>query len=149
MADDSDTRANFVELTAEIVAAYVSKNSIARTDLPALIAEVHRSLSLLAGTATPPVETKPVVPAVSIRKSVTADAITCLECGLTFKSIKRHIGTSHDMTPEQYRERWGLPRDYPMVAPAYSERRSALAKENGLGRKPGVQSKTRGKRAAT
>ena len=122
-----------IELTAEIVAAYVSNNSVAANDLPSVISQVHAAL----GGATMPVEEvveKPK-PAVSVRRSIQNDYLICLEDGQKFKSLKRHLMTHYGLTPEQYREKWELPADYPMVAPAYAEARSRLAKEMGLGQK--------------
>lgn len=122
-----------MELTAEIVAAYVSNNSVAANDLPGVISQVHAAL----GGATMPVEEvveKPK-PAVSIRRSIQNDYLICLEDGQKFKSLKRHLMTHYGLTPEQYREKWELPADYPMVAPSYAEARSRLAKEMGLGQK--------------
>ncbi len=123
-----------VELSAEIVAAYVGHNALSVTDLPKLIAEVHNALKGLQGGTQPaaPTELKPAVP---VRKSIAPDYLICLEDGKKFKSLKRHLRTHYDLSPEQYREKWGLPADYPMVAPNYSETRSRLAKDNGLGRK--------------
>lgn len=123
-----------ISLTAEIVSAYVSHNPVPANELPGLIASVQDSLSKLYPDEAPREELKPVVP---IKKSVTRDFIACLEDGKKFKSLKRHLSTKFDMTPQQYREKWNLPDDCPMVAPAYAEARSALAKEMGLGRKPG------------
>jgi predicted transcriptional regulator len=123
-----------VGLSAMIVAAYVSHNSVARTDLAGLIESTHVALSRL-GTEPATPAAAPLVPAVSIRKSVTPDAIICLEDGKAFKSLKRHLSSKYDLTPEQYRAKWGLPTDYPMVAPNYAEARSALARASGLGRK--------------
>ncbi|MCR9139460.1 MAG: MucR family transcriptional regulator [Alphaproteobacteria bacterium] len=125
-----------VELTAEVVAAYVSNNVVQSSDLAGLISNVH---SALGKTATGD-DVKPEVPAkpaVSIRKSVQDDMIICLECGQKFKSLKRHLMTYHDLTPEAYRAKWDLPADYPMVAPAYAEKRSRLAKKMKLGHKRG------------
>ena len=122
-----------IELTAEIVAAYVSNNSVAANDLPNVISQVHAAL----GGATMPTEEvveKPK-PAVSIRRSIQNDYLICLEDGQKFKSLKRHLMTHYGLTPEQYREKWDLPADYPMVAPSYAEARSRLAKEMGLGQK--------------
>ncbi|MBC7281138.1 MucR family transcriptional regulator [Hoeflea sp.] len=122
-----------IELTAEIVAAYVSNNSVAANDLPNVITQVHAAL----GGATMPLEEvveKPK-PAVSVRRSIQNDYLICLEDGQKFKSLKRHLMTHYGLTPEQYREKWELPADYPMVAPAYAEARSRLAKEMGLGQK--------------
>ena len=120
-------------LTAEIVAAYVSNNSVQAADLPALIRSVHASLAKVsAGAVEAPAEA-PKEPAVPIKKSISSDYIICLEDGKKFKSLRRHLKTAYDLTPEAYRSKWGLPHDYPMVAPAYAAQRSALAKQNGLG----------------
>lgn len=124
-----------VELSASVVGAYVSHNALSASDLPKLIAQVHQALTALNGPA--PVEVAPELkPAVPIKKSITPDYLICLEDGKKFKSLKRHLRTEYDMSPDEYRARWGLPPDYPMVAPSYSEARSALAKSIGLGRKP-------------
>lgn len=125
---------DLIEYSTDIVAAYVSHNAISPTDLPKLIADVHASLQALGAEeiAAPVEEKKPAVP---VRRSVTADYIICLEDGKKFKSLKRHLRTHYNLSPEEYREKWGLPADYPMVAPSYSATRSKLAKENGLGRK--------------
>ncbi|MEM6461281.1 MAG: MucR family transcriptional regulator [Pseudomonadota bacterium] len=120
------------ELTAEVVAAYVSNNVVQTTDLPGLIANVHSALGSTTASQAPAEKLKPAVP---IKKSVHHDYIICLENGLKFKSLKRHLMTYHGLTPDEYREKWGLPADYPMVAPAYAEARSRLAKEMGLGQK--------------
>ena len=125
-----------IGVTADIVMAYVSNNAISPTDLPRLIADVHDAILALgqsSGMIDEAVE--PAKPAVSIRKSVTRDHIVCLEDGKKFKSLKRHLQTHHNMTPEEYRAKWGLPSDYPMVAPSYSEQRSKLAVKAGLGRR--------------
>lgn len=123
-----------VEIVASVVASYAANNRMAPQDLPALILAVHQMLlQLTSGTAVQQVE--PPKPAVSIKRSVTDQFIVCLEDGLRFKSLKRHLRTAYGLTPEQYRVRWGLPHDYPMVAPAYAERRSELAKQIGLGRR--------------
>jgi len=127
-----ETNSNLVELAADVVAAYVANNNVPTSDLPALIAGIYASLSKLGGAPEGPADA-PLVPAVSIRKSVTPDAIICLEDGKSFKSMKRHLSNSYGMTPAEYRTKWGLPADYPMVAPAYAEARSALAKSMGLG----------------
>tara|TARA_R110000744_G_scaffold198837_1_gene318074 strand:+ start:575 stop:997 length:423 start_codon:yes stop_codon:yes gene_type:complete len=121
------------ELTAEVVAAYVSNNVVQTSDLPGLIANVHSALGSTSKQAVTPVEKQK--PAVSVRKSVQHEYIVCLEDGMKFKSLKRHLMTYHGLTPEEYREKWNLPADYPMVAPAYAEARSKLAKEMGLGQK--------------
>jgi predicted transcriptional regulator len=133
---------NLIEITADVVSAYVNHNSISATDLPGLIADVHSSLVALRSPAEQPApELKPAVP---LRKSVTPDFIICLEDGKKFKSLKRHIQTQYGLTPAEYREKWGLPPDYPMVAPNYSATRSQLARENGLGRKPAPKIKRSG-----
>jgi predicted transcriptional regulator len=127
-------RSSVVDQTTRIVAAYVSNNSVSAADLPRIIGEAHAAL---AGLDQPtPASRKP---AVSIKNSVTKNAIVCLEDGKSFHSLKRHLKSGHDLTPEQYRQKWGLPADYPMVAPAYSTRRSDLAKKMGLGRKPNAR----------
>ena len=124
-----------VALTAQIVAAFLSNNAMAIADLPSVIQSVHRALSDVASPPPAPVAKK-LVPAVSIKKSVTPDYIICLEDGKQLKMLKRHLATSYNMTPDEYRVRWGLPPDYPMVAPNYAAQRSSLAKSIGLGRKP-------------
>jgi predicted transcriptional regulator len=124
-----------VELTAEIVAAYVANNPVAQSDLPKLIGEVYRSLSGAANVVEHKQEQPEPKPAVPIRKSITADYIICLEDGKKFKSVKRHLRTHHDLSPEQYREKWNLASDYPMVAPNYAQARSSLAKKIGLGQR--------------
>ena len=122
-------------LTTKIVAAYISKNATQGADLPALIDQVFQSLAGVAtGSAATP--EAPPVPAVPVKKSVFADYIVCLEDGKKLKMLKRHLMTSYGLTPKAYRERWGLPPDYPMVAPSYAEKRSTLAKSIGLGRTP-------------
>jgi predicted transcriptional regulator len=118
-------------LTTEIVAAHVSNNSVAATDLPVLINQIYRSLATI-GTPAEPVLERPQ-PAVPVKKSVHQDYIVCLEDGKKLKMLKRHLKTAYGMTPEEYRERWSLPPDYPMVAPSYARQRSKLAKEIGLG----------------
>jgi predicted transcriptional regulator len=127
---------DLVELSADIVSAYVSHNAVSPSDLTRLIADVHGALRALRSNEVPaPVED--LKPAVPVRKSVAADYIICLEDGKKFKSLKRHLRTHYNLSPEEYREKWGLPADYPMVAPNYSATRSKLAKDNGLGRKAG------------
>jgi predicted transcriptional regulator len=121
-------------LTSEIVAAHVSNNTVAVGDLPQLIQQVYRSLSGIGADVAPQPE-RPV-PAVPIKKSVTPEFIICLEDGKKLKMLKRHLKTSYNMSPEAYRERWGLPADYPMVAPNYARQRSRLAKQIGLGTRP-------------
>src|SRR5258708_39658791 len=122
---------DILALTTEIVAAHVSNNTVAVADLPQLINQVYQSLSTL-GTAPAPAAERPQ-PAVRIKKSVHPDYIVCLEDGKKLKMLKRHLKTAYDMTPDDYRERWGLPAEYPMVAPNYAKQRSKLAKEIGLG----------------
>jgi predicted transcriptional regulator len=120
-----------VSMAAEIVAAYVSHNSVTPGGLPALIESVHGALTNLGAVAATP-KPEPLVPAVSVKKSITPDYLVCLEDGKKFKSLKRHLG-GLGLTPEQYRTKWGLPKDYPMVAPNYAAKRSELAKAIGLG----------------
>jgi len=131
MPDSNTLPSDKVSLSAEIVAAYVSHNSVIPGDLPVLIESIHAALTNL-GVVTAAPEPGPLVPAVSIRKSITADFLICLNDGKKFKSLKRHIG-SLGMTPDQYRRKWGLPESYPMVASNYAATRSALAKKLGLG----------------
>ena len=127
---------NLVELTVEIVSAYVSNNSVVSADLPNLIDQTLIALQQAADKASQPA--KDILnPAVPIKKSVTPDYIICLDDGKQFKSLKRHIRTHYNLTPEEYREKWGLPYDYPMVAPNYAAKRSEMAKKIGLGRKRG------------
>jgi predicted transcriptional regulator len=129
---ESVTSPNYIELCADIVSAYVSNNSVPAADLPSLLNSVYAALTKTAQGQKE--ETKAeLVPAVPARKSVTPDAIICLEDGKSFKSLKRHLRTTYDMTPEQYRAKWNLPADYPMVAPNYAKARSELAKSMGLG----------------
>lgn len=132
-----------VNLTSEIVAAHVSNNSVAVEDVSALIQNVFGALSGLGGEAEEEVRGEP---AVSVRASVKQDHLVCLEDGKKMKMLKRHLMTDHGLTPAEYRARWGLPADYPMVAPEYAERRRALAKEIGLGRSP-TQKRGRRKKA--
>ncbi|MDP3255240.1 MAG: MucR family transcriptional regulator [Bosea sp. (in: a-proteobacteria)] len=137
-----ENTAELLELTTSIVSAYVSNNNVQPADLVGLIASTYSALAGL-GSESAPAPAAALIPAVPIRKSVTPDAIICLEDGKKFKSLKRHLNTSYGLTPEQYRVKWGLPSDYPMVAPAYAEARSALAKSMGLGRKAAVGSARR------
>ncbi len=125
---------DLIDLSADIVSAYVSHNALSVADLPKLIADVHAALRNLQSPVAAEVveELKPAVP---VKKSVAPDFIICLEDGKKFKSLKRHLRTHYNLSPEEYREKWGLPADYPMVAPNYSATRSRLAKDNGLGRK--------------
>ena len=134
MADEADT--GVLKLMAKIVSAHIRRNQLAAAVLPELIQSVYRSLATagMAGTSEPAPE--PLTPAVPIRKSVFPDHIVCLEDGQKLRMLKRHLQTSHGMTPEQYRRKWGLPAAYPMVAPNYASHRSSLAKQSGLGRRP-------------
>jgi predicted transcriptional regulator len=140
MPDDKPT-AELLELTTKVVAAHLSNNAIAATDVPGLIVTVHQTLATLGPEEPAP---KPE-PAVSIKQSIKLEYIVCLEDGKKFKMLKRHLKTAFNMTPAEYRERWGLPRDYPMVAPNYAKQRSELAKNIGLGRKAGKKMKARRK----
>ncbi|MEJ0063031.1 MAG: MucR family transcriptional regulator [Alphaproteobacteria bacterium] len=124
-----------LHLTSQIVAAHVGHNNVSADNLPPLINAVYQSLARV-GQTMPPAEKQKPEPAVSPRRSVFAEYIICLEDGKKLKMLKRHLKTSYGMTPEQYRERWGLPPDYPMVAPSYAKQRSKLAKQIGLGRTP-------------
>lgn len=134
MADDSHNHAgSLIELTADIVSAYVSKNAVPVASLGELIESVNSSLARIGQPVEP--EKPAQLPAVNPKRSVTPDYIICLEDGRKFKSLKRHLATHFGLTPDEYREKWGLPHDYPMVAPSYSESRSNLAKSLGLGRK--------------
>jgi predicted transcriptional regulator len=121
----------YIDLAADIVSAYVSNNSVPAGDLPSLISQVHLALARVGNGAAEAAEAPK--PAIAIKKSVTPDYIICLEDGKKFKSLKRHLRTQYNLTPEQYREKWGLAPDYPMVAPSYAKARSDLAKEMGLG----------------
>ncbi|WP_337266382.1 MucR family transcriptional regulator [Oryzifoliimicrobium ureilyticus] len=124
-----------VELTADIVSAYVSNHVVPVSELATLISDVHSALSTTSAPQPAAVVMEKPKPAVSVRKSVQEEQITCLECGGAFKSLKRHLMTHHSLSPEEYRDKWDLPADYPMVAPAYAEARSRLAKEMGLGQR--------------
>ncbi len=144
MSDANDIMSEtLITLTADIVAAHVSNNSVAVSDLPTLISNVHGALTALGGT--PVVEAAPLEPAVPIRNSVKRDFIVCLDDGKKLKMLRRHLMTHYGMTPDDYRAKWGLPADYPMVAPAYAEQRRELAKSIGLGRKPGSKNKPKAK----
>ena len=129
---ENSSQPELVELTARIVSAYVSNNAIVASDLPHLISETHAALSRATGNSAP-LEREEQKPKVPVKKSVMPDHIVCLEDGKKFKSLKRHLRTQYNMTPEQYREKWGLSADYPMVAPSYAAARSQLAKQMGLG----------------
>ena len=136
-----EQRRELLRLTSTIVGAHISNNPVAATDVPGLIVTVHQTLATLGPEEPAP---KPT-PAVPIKQSVTPDYIICLEDGTELKMLKRHLKTAHSMSPNEYRERWGLPRDYPLVSPNYAKQRSALAKKIGLGRKPGTKMKARRK----
>lgn len=129
---DSQNHNELLELTTEIVSAHVSNNTLPVNELPQLIQDVYRTLSSVGGPAIASERPQPAVP---VKKSVTAEYIVCLEDGKKLKMLKRHLKTAYDMSPDEYRERWGLPRDYPMVAPNYAKHRSSLAKKIGLGTK--------------
>lgn len=133
----NDMNETLITLTSDIVAAHVSNNNVTVEDLPTLISNVYGALANL-GQTVEKVEERPE-PAVSVRASIKPDYIICLEDGKKLKMLKRHLMTHYNMTPDQYRQRWNLPADYPMVAPNYAEKRRALAKEIGLGRKPGAR----------
>ncbi len=139
---DQQLEANLLEVTSRIVTAHVSNNTVAPADLPRLINSVHQALTNL-GEETP----SPAAPAVPIKKSVRPDYIICLDDGKKFKMLKGHLTTTHNLSPEEYRSKWNLPSDYPMVAPKYAEYRSEIAKKIGLGRKGGR--KARARRTAT
>ncbi len=126
------TTTNNIELAADIVSAYVSNNSVPAADLPNLINEVYSAL-MRVGSGAPIAPAEAPKPAIPVKKSVTNDYIVCLEDGKKFKSLKRHLRTQYGLSPEEYREKWGLPADYPMVAPNYAAARSSLAKQMGLG----------------
>jgi predicted transcriptional regulator len=131
---------NHIELAAEIVSAYVSNNSVPASELPALLSDVHAALVRVA-TGSVVAVAEAAKPAVAPKKSITNEYLVCLEDGRKFKSLKRHLRTQYNLSPEQYREKWSLPTDYPMVAPAYAKARSALAKQMGLGQQRRRRSK--------
>jgi predicted transcriptional regulator len=136
--DEQSTKPNLTDLAAGIVSAYVTKNLVRTGDLASLIIDVHQALSnTQAGTVEPKQE--PLTPAVNPKRSVQPDYIICLEDGKKFKSLKRHLRATYDLSPKQYREKWGLPKNYPMVAPNYAEARSLLAKKMGLGKGRGAK----------
>jgi len=129
---DNPGESSYIQLTANIVSAYVSNNTVSAAEIPNLIAQVFSALTRISsGQAATPAE--PLKPAIAVKRSVTPEHIVCLEDGKKFKSLKRHLRSQYGMTPEQYREKWGLPPDYPMVAPNYAAARSQLAKQMGLG----------------
>jgi predicted transcriptional regulator len=142
---DAPTDGNCIWLVSKIVCAYVANNAVSALDVPKLISKVHSALEVI-GTHKTPAEMGPQAPAVSIRKSVQPDYLVCLEDGMKFKTLKRHLHSNHDLSPQAYRSKWKLPADYPMVAPNYSNARSSLAKSNGLGRKRGTVVVPKGKR---
>ena len=121
----------FIELTANIVSAYLGNHSVPPSDIPGLISQIHAALSRVSSGAD--LAAEPLKPAISVKKSITPEYLVCLEDGKKFKSLKRHLRTQYNMTPEQYRDKWDLPADYPMVAPNYAAARSELAKQMGLG----------------
>ena len=137
---DSSAHAPYIELAADIVSAYVSNNSVPLAELPNVIRDVHAALMRVTEQAVP-VEAEPLKPAIAIKKSITPDYIVCLEDGKQFKSLKRHLRTQYNLSPDAYREKWGLPADYPMVAPNYAKARSNLAKQMGLGQQRRRRSK--------
>jgi predicted transcriptional regulator len=134
---DKTSAGDLLRMTAEVAAAYVGNNPVAAAQLPEVIKTIHSSISALDGGA--PVGASGLKPIVPIKKSIAPDYIICLEDGKKLKMLKRHLRTSYGLTPEEYRIKWGLPADYPMVAPNYAEQRSAFAKKIGLGRKPGAR----------
>lgn len=127
-----EDRVDTIEMTADIVSAYVGNNSVSAAELPGLIQSIHRALAGIS-TGVEAVESAPKEPAVPVKRSITPDFLICLEDGRKFKSLKRHLRTKYNMSPEEYREKWGLAKDYPMVAPNYARARSDLAKQMGLG----------------
>ena len=130
--NDATDNNDYIGLTAEIVSAYVSNNTVASADIPALINQVHSAL-LRVSSGEAQSTSEPLKPAVPVKRSINPDFIVCLEDGKKFKSLKRHLRTHYNLSPEEYREKWGLPHDYPMVAPNYARARSDLAKKMGLG----------------
>lgn len=132
MAENSND-GSYIQLTANIVSAYVSNNSVSSAEIPALISQVYAALMRVSNGSHVTAPAEPLKPAVPIKRSVTAEYIVCLEDGKKFKSLKRHLRTQYEMTPDQYRAKWNLAPDYPMVAPNYAAARSQLAKQMGLG----------------
>ncbi len=137
---EQPSQTELLELTSEIVSAHASNNTIAANDLPQVIKDIFATLLALGSEEAPVERPQPAVP---VKKSILPDFLICLEDGKKLKMLKRHLMTSYKMTPEEYRKRWGLSADYPMVAPNYAKKRSTLAKKIGLGRKPGVKRKTK------
>jgi predicted transcriptional regulator len=132
MAENSD-EGTYIQLTANIVSAYVSNNTVSSAEIPALISQVYSALMRVSNGGHVATPSEPLKPAVPVKRSITAEYIVCLEDGKKFKSLKRHLRTQYDMTPDQYRTKWNLAPDYPMVAPNYAAARSQLAKQMGLG----------------
>lgn len=130
-----EDKTDLVDMTAEIVSAYVGNNSIGAQELPSLIQQVYSALNHATRNGENGILTEPRRPAINVKKSIMPDYLICLEDGKRFKSLKRHLRTHYNLSPDEYRAKWGLPKDYPMVAPRYAEARSALAKEMGLGQK--------------
>ena len=130
-----EEKADLVDMTAEIVSAYVGNNTIGAQELPSLIQQVYSALNQATRNVDAGAMPEPRRPAINIKKSIMPDYLICLEDGKKFKSLKRHLRTHYNLSPDEYRAKWGLPKDYPMVAPRYAEARSALAKEMGLGQK--------------
>jgi predicted transcriptional regulator len=146
MTDDANIRAELLEFTSNVICSYVSNNPVASADLPAVIGDVFGTLS---GLGKPVVLEVDLTPAVPIKKSVTKDAIICLECGKRQKMLKRHLFTAHGITPDEYRSKWSLGYDYPMIAATYAAKRQEIAKQIGLGRKkPGKPAPKRGRKKA-
>jgi predicted transcriptional regulator len=140
LSKEKTSPGDLLRMTAEVAAAYVGNNSLPASQLPDVIKTIYSSISALdGGTAASPTGLKPIVP---VKKSITPEYIICLEDGKKLKMLKRHLRTAYNMTPEEYRLKWGLPPDYPMVAPNYAEQRSVFAKKIGLGRKPGARKGT-------
>ena len=129
---DNPGESSYIQLTANIVSAYVSNNTVPSAEIPNLIGQIHSALLRVSGGQAP-TPAEPLKPAVPLKRSITSDYLVCLEDGKKFKSLKRHLRTQYGMTPEQYRGKWALPPDYPMVAPNYAAARSQLAKQMGLG----------------
>jgi predicted transcriptional regulator len=134
MAENSRETTNYIQLTANIVSAYVSNNTVASADIPGLIGQVYSALMRVANGQAGAIP-ESFKPAISVKRSITPEYLVCLEDGKKFKSLKRHLRSQYNMTPERYREKWGLPADYPMVAPNYAAARSQLAKQMGLGQR--------------
>jgi predicted transcriptional regulator len=145
MAETDNQNERVVELTADIASAYVGNNSVTPNDLPNLIKSIFGAL--ISATTSLEKLVEPQTPAVSIKKSITDDYVICLEDGRRFKSLKRHLRTKYNLSPEDYRAKWGLPKDYPMVAPSYAAARSSLAKQMGLGGRPAPKAETVARKA--